>query len=178
MLRGGQPGRYVLQAAIASLYAEAPSYDQTDWPQIVTLYDRLLEVWPSPVVALNRAVPLAEVAGPAAALAEVEALAASGQLDSYQYLPAVQADCWSALGRSAEAATAYQRALDLTGTMPSASSWPNAWPRSNSPWESSVREPRNGVQVACRRGFCASGGARPCRGSAARSRRLPCRRWS
>ena len=73
-LRAGPPGRYVLQAAIASLYAEAPSYDQTDWPQIVALYDRLLEVWPSPVVALNRAVPLAMVAGPQAALAEVERL--------------------------------------------------------------------------------------------------------
>ena len=61
-LRAGPPGRYVLQAAIAALYAEAPSYDQTDWPQIVELYDRLLTVWPSPVVALNRAVPLAMVA--------------------------------------------------------------------------------------------------------------------
>ena len=115
VLRGGQPGRYVLQAAIASLYAEAPSYDQIDWPQIVTLYDRLLEIWPSPVVALNRVVPLAEVAGPAAALAEVDTLAASGQLDSYQYLPAVQADLLVRLGRPADAATAYRRALDLTG---------------------------------------------------------------
>ena len=114
VLRSGQPGRYVLQAAIASLYAEAPSYGQTDWPQIVTLYDRLLEVWPSPVVALHRAVPLAEVAGPAAALVEVEALARSGRLDGYQYLPAVQADLLVRLGRPAEAATAYQRALDLT----------------------------------------------------------------
>ena len=113
-LRSGQPGRYVLQAAIASLYAEAASYDQTDWPQIVTLYDRLLQAWPSPVVALHRAVPLAEVAGPATALAEVEALARSGQLDRYQYLPAVQADLLVRLGRPAEAATAYRRALDLT----------------------------------------------------------------
>ena len=63
-LRAGPPGRYVLQAAIASLYAEAPTYEETDWPQIVALYDRLLVVWPSPVVALNRAVPLAMVAGP------------------------------------------------------------------------------------------------------------------
>ena len=73
-LRGGRPGRYVLQAAIASLYAEAPTYDQTDWPQIVTLYDELLSVWPSPVVALNRTVAVAMVSGPAQALAEVEAL--------------------------------------------------------------------------------------------------------
>jgi predicted RNA polymerase sigma factor len=60
----GPPARYVLQAAIASLYAEAPRYDQTDWPQIVAMYDKLLEVWPSPVVALNRTVPLAMVCGP------------------------------------------------------------------------------------------------------------------
>ena len=73
-LRAGPPGRYVLQAAIASLYAEAPAYDETDWPQIVALYDRLLAVWPSPIVALNRTVPLAMVAGPQAALAEVERL--------------------------------------------------------------------------------------------------------
>ncbi len=63
-LRAGRPGRYVLQAAIASLYAEAPAYEQTDWPQLVALYDELLRVWPSPVVALNRAVPLAMAAGP------------------------------------------------------------------------------------------------------------------
>ena len=73
-LRAGPPGRYVLQAAIAALYAEAASYDQTDWPQIVELYDRLLEVWPTPVVALNRAVPLAMVEGPQTGLAEVERL--------------------------------------------------------------------------------------------------------
>lgn|GEM_PF-1284275 len=79
-LRAGPPGRYVLQAAIASLYAEASTYDQTDWPQIVALYDKLLEVWPSPVVALNRAVPLAMVSGPEAALAEVEKLERDGRL--------------------------------------------------------------------------------------------------
>ena len=97
-LRGGEPGRYVLQAAIASLYAEASSFEQTDWAQVVTLYDRLLQVWPSPVVALNRAVPLAEVAGPAAALAEVK-LASAGQLENYPYLPAVQANLLLRLGR-------------------------------------------------------------------------------
>src|SRR6266496_4189618 len=72
LLRGAPPGRYVLHAAIASLYAEAPSYDQTDWPQIVALYDKLLDVRPSPVVELNRAVPLAMVAGPETALTEIE----------------------------------------------------------------------------------------------------------
>ncbi|MGH3399928.1 MAG: RNA polymerase sigma factor, partial [Streptosporangiaceae bacterium] len=98
-LSAGPPGRYVLQAAIASLYAEAPSYDQTDFPQIVELYDRLLEVWPSPVVALNRAVPLAMVRGPEAALAEVERLERDGRLAGYQYLPAVKADLLRRAGR-------------------------------------------------------------------------------
>jgi RNA polymerase sigma factor (sigma-70 family) len=112
-LRGGPPGRYVLQAAIASLYAEAPSYDQTDWPQIVALYDKLLDVWPSPVVALNRAVPLAMVAGPEAALAEIEKLERDGRLSGYQYLPAIKADLLSRLGRAGESAAAYRQALAL-----------------------------------------------------------------
>jgi len=104
----------VLQAAIASLYAAAPSYDQTDWPQLVTLYDELLRVWPSPVVALNRAVPLAMAASPEDALAEVERLERDGRLAGYQYLPAVKADLLSRLGRGAEAVAAYRQALDLT----------------------------------------------------------------
>ena len=113
-LSAGPPGRYVLQAAIASLYAEAPSYDQTDFPQIVLLYDRLLEVWPSPVVALNRAVPLAMVRGPQAALAEVERLERDGRLAGYQYLPAVKADLLGRAGRDHEAAAAYREALAVT----------------------------------------------------------------
>jgi RNA polymerase sigma-70 factor (ECF subfamily) len=112
-LRQGPPGRYVLQAAIASLYAEAPSYDQTDWPQIVVLYDRLLEVWPSPVVALNRVVPLAMVGGPEAALAELRRLEDDERLAGYRYLPAVKADLLSRLGRASEAAGAYREAFDL-----------------------------------------------------------------
>jgi RNA polymerase sigma factor (sigma-70 family) len=106
-LRGGPPGRYVLQAAIASLYAEAP--------QIVTLYGKLLDVWPSPVVALNRAVPLAMVAGPEAALAEVEKLERDGRLSGYQYLPAIKADLLSRLGRAGESAAAYRQAIALAG---------------------------------------------------------------
>jgi len=117
-LRAGPPGRYVLQAAIASLYAEAPSCDQTDWPQIVALYDKLLEAWPSPVVALNRAVPLAMAAGPEAALAEVEELERDGRLSGYHYLPAVKADLLSRLGRAAEAAACYRRALGLAANEP------------------------------------------------------------
>jgi RNA polymerase sigma factor (sigma-70 family) len=113
-LRAGPPGRYVLQAAIAALYAAAPSYDQTDWAQIVELYDRLLAVWPSPVVALNRAVPLAMVDGPQAALAEVERLNADGRLSGYQYLHAIRADLLARLGRADEAAGAYRQALALT----------------------------------------------------------------
>jgi RNA polymerase sigma-70 factor (ECF subfamily) len=112
-LRAGPPGRYVLQAAIASLYAEAPSYDQTDWAQIVALYDVLLEVWPSPVVALNRTVPLAMVSGPDSALAEVERLEAGGRLAGYHYLPAIKADLLSRLGRGREAAGCYREAFGL-----------------------------------------------------------------
>lgn len=112
-LRAGPPGRYVLQAAIASLYAEAPTHDETDWPQIVALYDKLLDAWPSPVVALNRAVPLAMVAGPENALAEVEKLERDGRLSGYQYLPAIKADLLSRLGRTGEAADSYRQALEL-----------------------------------------------------------------
>jgi len=113
-LRAGNPGRYVLQAAIASLYAEAPSYHETDWAQIVQLYDALLRVWPSPVVALNRTVPLAMVAGPEVALSELELLEAEPQLAGYRYLPAVKADLLRRLGRTEEAVEAYREALALT----------------------------------------------------------------
>ena len=112
-LRGGRPGRYVLQAAIASLYAGAPTYEETDWAQIVLLYDALLAVWPSPVVALNRAVALAEVEGPETALAEVDGLAADGRLAGYHYLPAVRADLLRRLGRDVAARAAYEDALAL-----------------------------------------------------------------
>ncbi|RVX47157.1 RNA polymerase sigma-70 factor (ECF subfamily) [Nonomuraea polychroma] len=112
-LRGGRPGRYVLQAAIASLYAEAPAYDQTDWPQIVTLYDALLKVWPSPVVALNRTVALARVSGPARALADVEELEKDERLAGYQYLPAIKADLLRRLGRARAASAAYRQAMEL-----------------------------------------------------------------
>ncbi|WP_020575415.1 RNA polymerase sigma factor [Actinopolymorpha alba] len=112
-LRGGRPGRYVLQAAIASLYAEAPAYEQTDWPQILTLYDELLRIWPSPVVALNRTVAMARVHGPMRALAEVEELERAGQLAGYHYLPAVKADLLRRLGRTNDAALAYRQALEL-----------------------------------------------------------------
>jgi RNA polymerase sigma-70 factor, ECF subfamily len=113
-LRDGPPGRFTLQAAIAALHAQAPTYEDTDWPQILALYDELLRIWPAPVVALNRAVAVAMVHGPAAGLAEVEALERGGQLAGYRYLPATKADLLSRLGRHEEAADAYRAALTLT----------------------------------------------------------------
>jgi len=113
-LRGGRAGRYLLQAAIASIYVDAPTYDQTDWAQILALYDRLLQVWPSPVVAVNRTVALAEVQGPGSALAEIEALEQDHRLTGYQYLPAIKAELLARLGRRVDASVAYRRALELT----------------------------------------------------------------
>jgi RNA polymerase sigma-70 factor, ECF subfamily len=113
-LRNGPPGRFALQAAIAALHAQAPTYEDTDWAQILTLYDELLRVWPAPVVALNRAVAVAMVDGPGAALAEVEALEREGALSGYRYLPATKADLLRRLGRHEEAADAYRAALALT----------------------------------------------------------------
>jgi len=112
-LRGGCPGRFALQAAIAALHAEAPSYATTDWPQVLALYGELLRAWPSPVVALNRAVALAEVDGPEAALAELDELGRDERLAGYHYLPAARAALLRRLGRRAEAAAAYRAALDL-----------------------------------------------------------------
>jgi RNA polymerase sigma-70 factor (ECF subfamily) len=113
-LPAGPPGRFMLQAAIASLHAHAPTYEETDWPQIVTLYGELLRVWPSPVVALNRAVAVSMVDGPAAALELVVPLEADGRLSTYRYLYATKADLLHRLGRDAEAVDAYRRALELT----------------------------------------------------------------
>jgi RNA polymerase sigma-70 factor (ECF subfamily) len=113
-LRGGKPGRFALQAAIAALHAEAPSYEQTDWRQIARIYDILLLAWRSPVVALNRAVAVSLAEGPAAGLAELEDLERDGRLAGYRYLPAARADMLRRLGRGREAADAYRAALDLT----------------------------------------------------------------
>jgi len=113
-LRAGPPGRFTLQAAIAGVHAQAESYAETDWAQILTLYDELVRVWPSPVVALNRAVAVSMVDGPATALAEIEELERDGRLAAYHYLPATKADLLRRLGRDAEAADAYRTALALT----------------------------------------------------------------
>jgi RNA polymerase sigma-70 factor (ECF subfamily) len=117
-LRGGRPGRFAIQAAIAALHAEAPSYDATDWTQVRGLYDVLLKVWPSPVVALNRLVAVSMVDGPEAALAELAELESDGRLSGYPYLHATKADLLRRLGRSDEAAAAYRAALDLTANIP------------------------------------------------------------
>jgi RNA polymerase sigma-70 factor (ECF subfamily) len=113
-LRDAPPGRFALQAAIAALHAQAPSFEETDWPQILALYDELLRAWPAPVVALNRAVAVAMVEGPEAGLAEVEELEEQGELAGYRYLPSTKADLLQRLGRHAEAAEAYREALALT----------------------------------------------------------------
>lgn len=113
-LRRGRPGRFVLQAAIAAVHAEAASYAETDWPQLLVLYDRLLRAWPSPVVELNRTVVVAMVSGPQAALDDIAKLEADGRLDGYRYLPATKADLLRRLGRRGEASSAYLAALKLT----------------------------------------------------------------
>jgi RNA polymerase sigma-70 factor, ECF subfamily len=112
-LRRGRAGRFTLQAAIAAVHAEAPTYADTDWNEVLGLYDALLAVWPSPVVALNRAVAVAMVEGPAAGLAALEAIAGDGRLAGYPYLPAARADLLRRLGRPMEAAEAYRAALSL-----------------------------------------------------------------
>jgi RNA polymerase sigma factor (sigma-70 family) len=113
-LKSAKPGRYTLQAAIASLHAHAASFEEVDWPQIAILYDALLLVWPSPVVQLNRAVAVSKTSGPLVALKIVEGLEREGDLDRYQYLPAVKAYLLEQLGRVPEANLARSRAMELT----------------------------------------------------------------
>ncbi|MEV4544910.1 RNA polymerase sigma factor [Micromonospora echinaurantiaca] len=117
-LTGGPPGPYGVQAAIAALHDEAPDVASTDWPQIVALYDVLLAVAPSPVVALNRAVAVAMRDGPATGLALLDELADEPRLRGYHPYPAARGDLLRQLGRYAEAAAAYRAALDLAGTEP------------------------------------------------------------
>ena len=108
------PGRYALQAAIAAVHAEAPSYDQTDWLEIVGLYDVLVTIWPSPVVALNRAVAVGLASGADAGLAALSLLADDPRLAAYGYLPSARGHFLAALGRTDEARAAYGEALLLT----------------------------------------------------------------
>jgi RNA polymerase sigma-70 factor, ECF subfamily len=113
-LRHGRRGRFALQAGVAGLHAVAPSWAETDWAQIVTTYDALMQVWPSPVVALNRAAARSRLPGAdlAAVLREIDDLAPA--LGRYPYLPAARADILARLGRSEEAAADYGEALNLT----------------------------------------------------------------
>jgi RNA polymerase sigma-70 factor (ECF subfamily) len=113
-LRMGRPGPYQLQAAIAALHDEAARPSDTDWPQIVALYGALAAIEPTPVVELNRAVAIAMADGPAAGLARIDQIGATGALDEYPYLHSSRADLLRRLGRRDEAATAYRRAIDLT----------------------------------------------------------------
>jgi RNA polymerase sigma-70 factor (ECF subfamily) len=112
-LRSGNPGRFTLQAAIAAMHATAPSFADTDWAQVLTMYDWLLAVWPSPVVALNRAAALSMLSGPAVALREIEDLEGDSRLSGYRYLPAIKADLLRRLDRRQEATEAYRQALSL-----------------------------------------------------------------
>ncbi len=107
-------GSYVLQAAIVAVHAEAHSFEQTDWAQIVRLYDVLAGVEPSPVIALNRAVAIGMRDGPGAGLAAIEALLAQGDLSRYHLAHAARADMQRRLGLAAVARASYQRALELT----------------------------------------------------------------
>jgi RNA polymerase sigma factor (sigma-70 family) len=113
-LRGRPPGRFALMAATAAVHSESPSWEDTDWRELVGLYDLLVQSWPSPVVALNRAVAVGFADGPGAGLAALEPLASEPQLAGYSYLAAARADLLRRLGRTAEARTAYDEALLLT----------------------------------------------------------------
>ena len=109
-LRRNQPGPYQLQAAINAVHSDAPTVAETDWRQVLALYDHLYALRPTPVVALNRAVALAELEGPAAAYLAVDAL----DLDGYHLFHATRGELLVRLGRSDEAAVAFERALALT----------------------------------------------------------------
>ena len=109
----GEPGRFALQAAIATVHCQAERAEDTDWPRIVGFYDLLERAQPSPVVSLNRAVAVAMVDGPGPALALIDALTAAGDLDNYHLLHATRADLLRRIGSAEEAAKSYTRALTL-----------------------------------------------------------------
>ncbi len=117
-LSTGQVGPYTIQAAIASVHAQAPSAAATDWTQIVALYDMLLQTNPSPVVELNRAVAVAMSDGPLAGLDLINGILARGELENYHLAHAARADLCRRLGRTAEARVSYEKALSLTQQEP------------------------------------------------------------
>ena len=108
----GRPGAYWLQAAIAACHAEAPTFEETDWAQILALYGALVRINPGPVVRLNRAIALEHVAGPVPAMEEIDALRA--ELDGYHLYWATRAELLRRFGRLDEAADADRRAIELT----------------------------------------------------------------
>ena len=107
-----------IQAAIAAVHAEAAEARDTDWPQIAGLYDVLMRIDPSPVVALNRAAAIAMRDGPAAGLELIDAILSSGELNEYQLAHSARADLCRRLGRTADARSSYQRALELASAEP------------------------------------------------------------
>ena len=110
-----RPGPYQIQAAIAALHGEANVADETDWPQIAALYATLTGLIPSPIIELNRAVAVAMAQGIEHGLKMMDRLGGSGELDEYHLYHAARADLLRRLGRAAESAEAYRRALDLVG---------------------------------------------------------------
>lgn len=111
---GGAPGPYLLQAEIAACHARARTAEETDWPRIVSLYESLSQIAPSPIVDLNRAVAISMAVGPAAGLEVVDALTAVGSLENYHLLPSVRGDLLKKLGRLDEARVEFDRAASLT----------------------------------------------------------------
>ena len=113
-LRARPPSPYALMAAVAAVHSEAPAWEATDWAEIVSLYDLLVQIWPSPVVRLNRAVAVGFADGPGAGLEALEPLAEDPQLATYPYLAAARADLWRRRGDRARALLFYEEALVLT----------------------------------------------------------------
>jgi RNA polymerase sigma-70 factor, ECF subfamily len=113
-IRRGQPGPFQLQAAIQAVHCDADSFEATDWPQIVALYDHLFSVMPTPVVALNRAIAIAEIEGPGAALTTLDAIAPD--LDNYHLMHAARGTMLRRLGRRDAAQAAFERAARLAAT--------------------------------------------------------------
>jgi RNA polymerase sigma-70 factor, ECF subfamily len=116
--RGDELSEYHLQAEIAAVHATSPSFEATDWPRLMDLYDQLLSLAPSPVVALNRAIALSMVEGPAKALASLDEMSSERFSKNYYLLPAVRADLFRRLGRNTEAAASYREALTHPCTEP------------------------------------------------------------
>jgi RNA polymerase sigma-70 factor (ECF subfamily) len=110
----GAPDRYALQAAIAAVHARAATWEATDWDEVVRLYDALCDAWPSPVVALNRAVAVGLARGPQAGLDALDEIGQPAELDRYAYVSVARAEMLARLGRDDEAATAYRAAIALT----------------------------------------------------------------